>query len=145
MRPALGPYKEVVRGWLVADLEVSREQRHRARRVWQRVVDECAADVAALTVRSFVAEVRAELVGAAKAVTAATRGCALRQDPSRCSSLRVPIPRQYRPNVEITDLWSSRLRPPSNPLPAGRTDHPSGRCPRRTRVNRDLKQWVRGL
>ena len=69
--PALGPYKELIRGWLTADVEqrVPRKQRHTARRVWQRLVEECGADVAEPTVRAFVAEVKAELAGTASDVT----------------------------------------------------------------------------
>jgi transposase len=59
--PALGPYKEIVRGWLTEDLKVHRKQRHTARRVWQRLVVEHDADVSESTVRAFVAEVRADL------------------------------------------------------------------------------------
>jgi transposase/acyl-coenzyme A thioesterase PaaI-like protein len=59
--PALGPYRDIVRGWLRDDLAVPRKQRHTARRVWQRLVDEHGAEVAESTVRAFVAEVRAEL------------------------------------------------------------------------------------
>jgi transposase len=67
--PALGPYKEVVRGWLVEDLKAPRKQRHTARRVWQRLADEHGAVVAESTVRGFVAEVRAELVSSTGLVT----------------------------------------------------------------------------
>jgi transposase len=59
--PALGPWEATIRGWLKADLEVPRKQRHTARRVWQRLVEEQGADVAESTVRAFVAEVKAEL------------------------------------------------------------------------------------
>ena len=67
--PALGPYREVVRGWLGDDLGVPRKQRHTARRVWQRLRDEYGAEVAESTVRAFVAEVRAELSNDTAAVT----------------------------------------------------------------------------
>jgi transposase len=66
--PALGPYREIVRGWLREDLKVPAKQRHTARRVWQRLRDEHDAGVAESTVRAFVAEVRAELANAAGAV-----------------------------------------------------------------------------
>lgn len=66
--PALGPYQEIVRGWLRDDLEVPRKQRHTARRVWQRLRDEHGAEVAESTVRAFVAEVRIGLSNAAAAV-----------------------------------------------------------------------------
>jgi len=67
--PALGAYREIVRGWLTDDLEVAVKQRHTARRVWQRLVAEHGAVVAESTVRTFVAEVRAELTSQTKAVT----------------------------------------------------------------------------
>jgi transposase len=67
--PALGPYREIVRGWLRDDLEVPRKQRHTARRVWQRLVDEHGAEVAESTVRGFVAGVRAELTNDGGSVT----------------------------------------------------------------------------
>lgn len=66
--PALGPYREIVVGWLRADLEVPPKQRHTARRVWQRLRAEHCAEVAESTVRAFVAEVRAELSGETTAV-----------------------------------------------------------------------------
>ena len=53
--PVLGPHEARVRGWLVEDLEVSRKQRHTARRVWQRLVEEEGAVVAESSVRSLVA------------------------------------------------------------------------------------------
>ena len=49
-RPAIGPYARVIDGWLVADKEVPRKQRHTARRVWQRLVDEHGVTVAEVTV-----------------------------------------------------------------------------------------------
>jgi transposase len=69
--PALGPYKSVIRGWLEAEVadEVPRKQRHTARRVWQRLVDEHDAQVSESAVRGFVAEVKAELVDVAGDVT----------------------------------------------------------------------------
>ena len=50
-----------MRGWLVEDRAAPRKQRHTARRVWQRLLDEQGAVVAESTVRAFVAEVRREL------------------------------------------------------------------------------------
>jgi hypothetical protein len=35
--PALGPREATVRGWLVADLDAPRKQRHTARRVWRNL------------------------------------------------------------------------------------------------------------
>ncbi|MGH8976171.1 MAG: IS21 family transposase, partial [Acidimicrobiia bacterium] len=66
--PALGPWEETVRGWLEADLGVPRKQRHTARRVWQRLVEEHGAGVAESTVRPFVAEVKAELANEVRRV-----------------------------------------------------------------------------
>ena len=42
-RPAIGPYAAVIDGWLLADRDVPRKQRHTARRVWQRLVAEHGA------------------------------------------------------------------------------------------------------
>ena len=67
--PALGPWKATIRGWLEADEAVPRKQRHTARRVWQRLVEEHGADVAEPTVRTFVAQVKAELANTASDVT----------------------------------------------------------------------------
>jgi transposase len=60
-RPAIGPYEAIIDGWLVADREVPRKQRHTARRVWQRLVAEHGASVAEVTVSRYVARRRAEL------------------------------------------------------------------------------------
>ena len=60
-RPAIGPYEAIVDGWLLADREVPRKQRHTARRVWQRLVAEHGAEVAEVTVSRYVARRRAEL------------------------------------------------------------------------------------
>jgi transposase len=59
-RPAIGPYEAIIDGWLVADREVPRKQRHTARRVWQRLVAEHGAGVAEVTVSRYVARRRAE-------------------------------------------------------------------------------------
>lgn len=69
--PALGPFKEVIRGWLQADLDdkVPVKQRHTARRVWQRLVEEHHAQVSESSVRGFVAKVKAELTNVAGQVT----------------------------------------------------------------------------
>jgi transposase len=60
--PVLGPWKDTIRGWLEADLEVPKKQRHTARRVWERLVGEHGVQVGESTVRRFVAQVKAELV-----------------------------------------------------------------------------------
>jgi transposase len=52
--PKLGPYRALIDSWLEADLEAPRKQRHTARRIWRRLVDEHGADVAEVTVRQYV-------------------------------------------------------------------------------------------
>ncbi|MCH8986170.1 MAG: IS21 family transposase, partial [Acidobacteria bacterium] len=59
----LGPWKDTIRSWLVDDLEVPKKQRHTARRVWERLVGEHGAQVGESTVRRYVAQVKADLVG----------------------------------------------------------------------------------
>ena len=56
--PALDPWKPMIDGWLEADRTAPRKQRHTARRVWQRLVEEHGAQVGESTVRRYVAEVR---------------------------------------------------------------------------------------
>ena len=56
--PVLGPWKATIDGWLEADRTAPRKQRHTARRVWQRLVEEHGVDVGESTVRRYVAEVR---------------------------------------------------------------------------------------
>ncbi len=60
-RPAIDPYAQVIDGWLLADREVPRKQRHTARRIWQRLVAEHGATVSEVTVSRYVAQRRAEL------------------------------------------------------------------------------------
>lgn len=62
---AFGRYEPIVREWLTADLSAPRKQRHTARRVWQRLVDEHGAELAESTVRPHVARLKVE-VGLAK-------------------------------------------------------------------------------
>jgi len=52
--PKLGPYRAVIDGWLEADRTAPRKQRHTAKRIHQRLVDELGADVAETTVRQYV-------------------------------------------------------------------------------------------
>jgi transposase len=59
--PKLGQYRELIDSWLAADLAAPRKQRHTARRVWKRLVDEHGADVAEATVREHVRKRRREL------------------------------------------------------------------------------------
>ena len=59
--PKLGPYVEVVDAMLVADLDAPRKQRHTARRVHARLVDEHDAVVSYSTVRDYVRRRRPEI------------------------------------------------------------------------------------
>jgi transposase len=52
--PKLGGYRQIVDAWLEADREAPRKQRHTAKRIWQRLVDEHGAEVAETTVREYV-------------------------------------------------------------------------------------------
>jgi transposase len=52
--PKLGAYRGVIDGWLEQDREAPRKQRHTAKRIWQRLVDEHGAEVAETTVRDYV-------------------------------------------------------------------------------------------
>lgn len=60
-RPAMDAWAEVVDGWLIADRELPRKQRHTARRMWQRLVAEHGASLSEVTVSRYVARRRAEL------------------------------------------------------------------------------------
>ena len=59
--PVLGPHVATVRGWLTADLAAPRKQRHTARRVWQRLVEEEGVAVAESSVRALVRELKVEV------------------------------------------------------------------------------------
>lgn len=56
--PVLEGWKATIDGWLEADRKAPKKQRHTARRVWQRLVDEHDAQVGESTVRRYVAEAR---------------------------------------------------------------------------------------
>jgi transposase len=60
-RPAVDRYRQVIDGWLLADREAPRKQRHTARRIWQRLVAEHGATLAEVTVSRYVTRRRAEL------------------------------------------------------------------------------------
>jgi transposase len=60
-RPAIDAFAAVIDGWLLADKEVPRKQRHTARRVWQRLVAGHDAALSEVTVSRYVARRRAEL------------------------------------------------------------------------------------
>ena len=59
--PVLDEWKPVIVGWLIADRDAPRKQRHTARRVWQRLVDEHDVVVGESTVRRYVAEAKRSL------------------------------------------------------------------------------------
>jgi transposase len=59
--PKLGPYRPLIDEWLRADREAPRKQRHTAKRVWQRLVDEHGVGVSERQVRRYVHRRRREL------------------------------------------------------------------------------------
>ncbi len=59
--PKLGGYHELIDGWLEADRTAPRKQRHTARRVWQRLVEEHDAVVSERQVSRYVRDRRREL------------------------------------------------------------------------------------
>ena len=59
--PKLGAYRELIDGWLEADRDAPRKQRHTARRVWERLSEEHGAKVSERAVRKWVAARRREL------------------------------------------------------------------------------------
>jgi transposase len=59
--PKLGEYRELIDEWLVGDLVAPRKQRHTAKRIWRRLVDEHGVEVAETTVRDHVRKRRREL------------------------------------------------------------------------------------
>ena len=59
--PKLGAYRAVIDAWLLDDRVAPRKQRHTAKRIHQRLVDEHGADVAEVTVRQYVRARKREL------------------------------------------------------------------------------------
>jgi len=59
--PKLGPYRPVIDGILRADRRAPRKQRHTARRIWQRLVEEHGAEVSERQVCRYVHARRREL------------------------------------------------------------------------------------
>jgi hypothetical protein len=59
--PVLGPAKAFIEGVLAADEQVSRKQRHTARRIWQRLGEELGIEAAESTVRQYVSRCKREL------------------------------------------------------------------------------------
>jgi len=66
--PKLGEFRELIDEWLIADVDAPRKQRHTAKRVWRRLVDEHGVDVAETTVRDHVRKRRRALGLAARDV-----------------------------------------------------------------------------
>jgi transposase len=60
-KPAIDAYAGVIEGWLLADRDVPRKQRHTARRIWQRLVAEHGATLSEVTVSRYVARRKTEL------------------------------------------------------------------------------------
>ena len=56
--PKLGAYRAIVDAWLEADRGAPRKQRHSAKRIHRRLVEEHGADVAETTVRDYVRQRR---------------------------------------------------------------------------------------
>jgi len=67
--PVLDPWKPVIDAWLEADKDAPKKQRHTARRVWQRLVEEHGADVGESTVRRYIVAARQREPMALKEVT----------------------------------------------------------------------------
>ena len=59
--PKLGAYRAVIDAWLLDDRVAPRKQRHTAKRIHRRLVDEHGADVAEVTVRQYVRARKREL------------------------------------------------------------------------------------
>jgi transposase len=59
--PVLGRYESTIKRWLIEDLDAPKKQRHTARRIWQRLVEEEGAVVAESSVRNLVARLRTEI------------------------------------------------------------------------------------
>jgi hypothetical protein len=57
--PSLGPFKATIDEWLELDVTMPKKQRHSARRIFQRLVEEFGADVSESSVRRYVAQVKA--------------------------------------------------------------------------------------
>jgi transposase len=61
VRSVSGRWVATVRGWLEADLSAPRKQRHTARRVWQRLLEEEGARVGESTIRALVHDLKIEI------------------------------------------------------------------------------------
>ena len=79
--PKLGEYRELVDSWLIADQTAPRTQRHTAKRIHERLVDEQGADMSERQVRRYVRERR-------RALGLQSMRCACRCTMSRASRRR---------------------------------------------------------
>lgn len=90
--PKLDPFKALVDGWLREDLDAPRKQRHTARRVHARLVEERSVVVSYSTVRDYVARRRPEIAAEAGRTVA-----------------EVFVPQTHEPGaeaeVDFADLW----------------------------------------
>jgi len=59
--PKLGEFRELIDSWLRADVEAPPKQRHTARRIWERLRDECGVGVSERQVRRYVRQRRRAL------------------------------------------------------------------------------------
>lgn len=91
--PKLDPAKPIIDDWLRADLDAPRKQRHTARRVWARLVDEHQmSELSYSLVRDYVARRRLEI--AAEAGRASEAGCVPQLHPPGAEA-----------EVDFADLW----------------------------------------
>ena len=77
--PKLGEYRELIDEWLAADLQAPRKQRHTAKRIWRRLVDEHGAEVAETTVRDYVRKRRREASSGTPRARCSSRRCTHRR------------------------------------------------------------------
>jgi transposase len=59
--PIVGPYLEIIKGWLTADKEIPKKQRHTARRIYHRLVSEHDYNGSEVTIRRQVRELKRSL------------------------------------------------------------------------------------
>ncbi len=55
-RPKLDPFIPIIEGWLEADLTMPRKQRHTAKRVFDRLRDECGFDGGYTIIKDYIRE-----------------------------------------------------------------------------------------
>ncbi len=137
--PRLGPYRAVIDEWLLADRDAPRKQRHTAKRIDRRLVDELGGDVAETTVCQYVRGRKRELgwpvgevfvsqvhaPGVEAEVDWGQAEVVLAGDPCMPSE---PIPESHYPSPPIRPLHACRrprrpvLCPPSAAGPGAQSD-----------------------